>query len=1081
MNVFSQYACVPLLAAAVQAAPTGSEYFESRVRPILSQHCYKCHSQSAEEVEGGLLLDRRGGWLRGGDSGPAVVPGQPGESRLVQAVRRTDPDFSMPPKHALAEEEVARLIHWVRIGAPGPAREAPAEDGMLGDQERLLIESRSHWAFQPVRKPPPPPGEGTAVDRFVASRLAEWGWTLAPPADPRTLLRRLSFDLVGLPPTPSEMEAYLADPDPARAIERLLASPHFGERWGRHWLDVARYADTREWQAAGADSRYPFAYTYRDYVIRSFNEDRPVDRFIQEQIAADQLAETPGAPELAALGFLTVGSRYRNNRHEIINDRIDVVTRGIMGLTVVCARCHDHKYDAIPTTDYYALYGVFNSVRDTTDYPEIDAGEPPDPARRAAYHAALAKEERAMADYKRSLADDAMAEFRKRPAAYLEALHDMSVSKTANVRGLITGKRFKETVLTPIGRNIELLRGRPAWKRDPVIGPLATLLAAPETTFADSLRQVLRQPGTAHPKVIARLKATAPATKKGLMRAYGELFAAALADNEPAFAKHLDEPGGFFHITPEAATGASRLLGPGRTKLAKLEAAINDVNATHPGAPARAMIVSNLPKPVRGVVFERGDSARKGETVDRRFLTLFGGHKLKGGSGRLALARALTGPDNPLTARVFVNRVWMHLLGRPLVESPGDFGLQTPTPEHTELIDWLAADFIEHDWSIKHLIRRITRSRTYQQSSRVHHADDPENRLFGHANVRRLDFEAMRDAMLAVAGNLDPTVGGRAVDITVPPYSTRRTVYALIDRVNLSDVFSTFDFPSPDQSQPRRPETLVPQQALFSMNDGFIIGQARALAKDAALGELDGSAARITRLYERVFQRAPTTEEIRAAQTFLAEAQKTRDIPLTDWSYGRGSADPDFGVEDRFARLPVYDPARKRYLPSRTWPHPTLGHIQITANGGHPGRSEKQGVIRRWRAPYAGTFRIEGELAHRLDKGDGVFAKLLSSRQGLLGEWQALNSTVATDLAAVDLEAGELLDFIVHSGPTANADAFVWAPGIHWSGPAETPPEGGKTVWLADADFAPPGRPPLVPLQQLAHALLMTNEFLFID
>ncbi|MGV3486020.1 MAG: DUF1549 domain-containing protein, partial [Planctomycetaceae bacterium] len=345
------------------------QFFEERVRPLLFNRCFECHGDKKQES--GLRLDSRSAILRGGDSGPAAVARRVDDSLLIQAVRGEA--ASMPPEDPLEEAEIEVLERWVAMGLPWTAGDAPPEPS-LGDQRAIQEIADSHWAFQPINKPPLPAavsaGTPSEVDVFLNQQIDEAGLQVAPPADRRTLLRRLTFDLIGLPPTPEEVTAFESDRDPdaiAKVVERLLQSPHYGERWGRHWLDVARYADSQDWQAQ-TDVRYPFAYTYRDWVIRSLNADMPYDEFIRKQLAADFIETQPDSPELAALGFLTVGPRFRNNRLELAADQIDVVTRGLMGLTVACARCHDHKYDPVPIEDYYALYGVFASCTIPDDY-----------------------------------------------------------------------------------------------------------------------------------------------------------------------------------------------------------------------------------------------------------------------------------------------------------------------------------------------------------------------------------------------------------------------------------------------------------------------------------------------------------------------------------------------------------------------------------------------------------------------------------------------------------------------------------------------------------------------------------------
>ncbi|NNM30841.1 MAG: DUF1549 domain-containing protein, partial [Akkermansiaceae bacterium] len=599
----------PAFPAAAVPGAGNSAFFENRVRPILVEHCYECHSEDAGKQKGGLLLDRASGWLEGGDSGPAVVPGDIKESLLALAISHKDEDFAMP-KEKLPDDKINILLRWIRIGAPGPEHDlGDSEFSRLGDQDFLRTKARAHWSFQPVVKPEVPEAGGAAgnpLDRFVTKRLREAGLTLSPPADRRTILRRLSYDLIGLPPTMAEVTAFVNDQRPdayERQVDRLLASPHFGERWGRYWLDIARYADTREWQAAGRDSRYPFAYTFRDYVIRAFNEDLPYDEFLREQIAADLYTDRDDAPELAALGFLTVGSRFRNDRDEIANDRIDVVTRGVMGLTVACARCHDHKFDPIPTADYYAMHGIFRSTEDLDDYPVIDLGTAVDAKAVADYERKRAAAEADRQAYIDGLAKEARADFRKKPAEYMAALHDLSISKSADVRKLISGGKLKATALTPLGRNLSRVARGAKQRKDPFWSPFALLIDTPEKKFAAALAEGIaaaKKDGaiTVNPALLAALeRPPAIRTKKEFMRRYGDVIAEALAAGKagsltPAQREvlaALDDPEGVFVITPQAALAASNISGRSRQAIAKKDNAIRDIDAEHPAAPARAM------------------------------------------------------------------------------------------------------------------------------------------------------------------------------------------------------------------------------------------------------------------------------------------------------------------------------------------------------------------------------------------------------------------------------------------------------------------------------------------------------------
>ena len=1072
------------------------------VHPVLAEHCVGCHGP--DKQKGGLRLDSREAALEGGSSyGPAIVPGKSAESPLILFSAHLEPDMEMPPdEEMLPEATLAMLRAWIDQGAKWPAKAAGADAGAestLGNQELFFKKAATHWAFQPVAQADATTLEQGAatIDRLVADRLKAKGLKHNPRADARTLLRRVHFDLTGLPPGPEEMEQFAAafakDADAAMEakVDELLASPHFGERWGRYWLDLARYADTRDFQAQ-ADLRYPFAWTYRDYVVGAFNSDKPYDRFLKEQLAADQLGLKANDPTLAALGFVTVGPRFRNRADEIINDRIDVVTRGLMGMTVACARCHDHKYDPIPTADFYALYGVFASSEDAVDLPEIAlAGAKAPPEVRADYEAKKAEAVKALADFIQGLKAAAVADVLAKPELYFDALVQMEVTRTADVRKLITGNKMKQTALTPLSRQWQELR-KARWLENPVLGPLARVASASPDRKAGIIESIIksgRVPGgkvEVNAVVLEQLRAEPPKDEAALVRLYGKLLAKARA--EPALKPVLaafEGEGGWLDFALDDVESAHRLLGSGRKDLNDLKTAISEVEATHPGAPPRAMVVADRARPVTQAIFVRGDPARRGDTVERRFLEVLDATKTpfaENRSGRLELAEKIASESNPLTARVWVNHVWRHLMGRPLVKTPGDFGLQSEPPANPELLDWLASALTQRGWSTKKLVRDVLLSATYQQSSAERAAAataDPDNALMWRANRRRMDFEAMRDAMLVTSGQLDATTGGKSVSLSAEPFSSRRTLYGYVDRVNLDSLFTTFDFPSPDIVSPERSETLVPQQALFALNDGFIVSQARALAKRAQAAAGEGA---VDWLYRQVFLRAPTEVEAVLARGFMRETAGLRsDTVRGSWLYGYGSSDPAVPRAETFKRLPYFDPQTRRYQAGRVYPHPELGHVSLSAVGGHPGRKMALASIRRWIAPYDGEVTVAGEIALSRQGGDGVRARLISGSRGQLGEWIVKETPAKTEVEKVAVKRGEILDFTVDCLQNGSTDAYRWAPTVQLLVRAEDAPTNVQTVWEAQADFKAPPPPKLQPLEQMAHALLMTNEFLFVD
>jgi hypothetical protein len=756
---------VLLVAASTHASEPRAEFFEAKVRPLFIDHCQKCHGPAKQS--GGLRLDSGKALRTGGDKGPIVVPGDAGKSRLLEAVRQTG-ELKMPPTGKLSDQQIELLEAWVKSGAIWPEAENTARP----------TEPRSHWAFQAVHAPGIPKtrsssaANSNALDAFVLAKLDERGMTISPPADRATWLRRVTLDLHGLPPTPRELDEFLADPASdadayAKVMDRLLSSPRYGERWGRHWLDVARYADSKGYVFT-EERRYPYAYTYRDYVIRAFNEDLPYDQFIIEQLAADRLASGDPRP-LAALGFLTLGRRFLNNTHDIIDDRIDVVTRGMLGLTVTCARCHDHKYDPIPTSDYYSLYGVFASCEEPKEGPLLGQ-----PEQTVAY-----------TEYVKQLAD-------------LEA-------------GVAT---FRQT------------------KRDDL---------------------------------------------SHIMRAASQLGGVSLVGLGPSPLQSMP------------ADRFDKLMNwTDRDKLRALKNKVEVLRATSPAAPPRGMVLNDLPKPIEPHILVRGNPGNRGAVVPRQFLSILAPNRqpFHDGSGRLELARAIADPKNPLTARVLVNRVWAHHFGRGLVTTPSDFGLRSDLPSHPELLDWLADRFVADGWSIKKLHRRIVLSKTYCQSSASSNPVDPENRLLSHISRQRLDLEALRDSLLFVAGRLDFTIGGTAVDIVKEPFSNRRTVYGFIDRQNLPGLYRTFDFATPDTHTPQRYSTTVPQQALFLMNSPFAVQQAQSVIARPDIAGISAPEQRIVGLYRLLFGRTPTTEEVDLGIRFvtgIGEASPTAQSKLNSW------------------------------------------------------------------------------------------------------------------------------------------------------------------------------------------------------
>ncbi len=739
-------------------SPEANAFFESRIRPVLVKQCYECHSADAKAIEAKFRVDSRNGLRQGGESGPAIVAGKPDESRLILALRYTGSEVSeMPPSGKLSPEVIANFEKWVAMGAPDPR----TDDGKVVETMIDFTEARQFWSFRRPRRHAMPMVQHTGwprrpLDAFVLRKMESAEATPAAAAERRTLQRRVTFDLIGLPPTPGDVKEFVNDESPdayERLVDRLLASPRYGERWGRHWLDVVRYAEDNT-NMGPHNGPYPNAWRYRDWVVSALNDDVPYDEFLVRQLATDLLPET-GPDDLPALGLFGLGPQnhkevqlsrlvIQNRYADDWEDRVDVVGRGLLGLTLACARCHDHKYDPIRTADYYALAGVFASSRQTTGpivaQSLVDASEPAR-ERVKQLEAEIAKLEKEIAARKK-----------KNP------------------------------------------------KQD---------ATAEETIKLQEQREE-----------IAELKKTP----------YFELPVAHILTEETILVEDTDGT---------------------RVKL-----------AVYPNRPR------DLP------IFVRGNAGKHGAVVPRRFVEVLcedGPARFERGSGRLELAHAIASPENPLTARVIVNRIWQFHFGRGLVPSPSNFGALGERPTHPELLDDLAVRFVENGWSLKWLHREIVTSATYRQSSTAAEDSqrvDPDGRLLTRFPRRRLEVEPLRDTILSVAGRMDGRIGGPSSNVDDAQF-TRRTIYGKVSRHELATTLANFDFPDPTIHSAGRSVTTTPLQQLFVLNAPFVRNAAAALAADL-LDEHSTVAARVDALHERLFTRPATDEDHRVALDFLA-------------------------------------------------------------------------------------------------------------------------------------------------------------------------------------------------------------------
>ena len=737
-----------------------------------------------------------------------------------------------------------------------------------------------HWAFQQVPKIELPSTindmAATPIDALHQAALCEQSLPMAKEAPRQRLARRLTYHLHGLPAMMDDVEAFENDASPnayGRYLDRQLASPRYGERWARHWMDVARYADNKGY-VFQEERRYPYAYTYRDWLVSAFNADLPYDEFIQQQLAGDHVVKQSKDPQAyAAMGFLTLGRRFLNREPDIIDDRIDVVTRGLLGLTVSCARCHDHKFDPVPIDDYYSLYGIFASSHEPSDKPLL--GEPD--IASPAYQEFVAEETKRQAKI-----DDYFttrhAKLRTEPIlkAYFQLAHDARDWDEPKLGSRAQAEKlYQKIALHWRSRIAELCADD-----HPTFLPWKTLV---ETGTLPNAMEA------ANPIVWKALKKSKANSMEALIAIYANVLA------EPNQAEpHEDEHRESLRqllVSKDAPTGLEpeklyRIFNvKDQETVRKLRRELKQHQAMSPGAPPRGMVMLYKDKAVEPHVFVRGNPRVRGKQVPRQYLKVLARKErqpYKEGSGRHQLAEAIASPSNPLTARVFVNRTWMHFFGKPMVETPSDFGIRTKAPELVGVLDHLAGDFMREGWSIKHLHREILSSALYQQDSSAPPAaldQDPENRWLTRMNRQRHSFEAMRDSLLAAGGDLDLKTGGQPIDILKEPFSQRRTIYGFIDRQNLPSTFRTFDIASPDVHTPRRLETMVPQQALYIMNGALVAQQAQRLGQRAKKMAKQSSTQAITELYHNLFARSPEDEEVVIGKAFTEDWTPSDKFP----------------------------------------------------------------------------------------------------------------------------------------------------------------------------------------------------------
>ncbi|HUQ95375.1 MAG TPA: PSD1 and planctomycete cytochrome C domain-containing protein [Bryobacteraceae bacterium] len=844
------------LAALGLYAGTGDEFFEAKIRPLLAANCYSCHTQTQM---GGLRLDSREALINGGKSGASVVPGNPGESLLIQAVRRTHSRLKMPPTAPLKPEEITVLEEWVRGGAVWPE----VKSGAPGQ--------RSFWSFQPLSKTPPPKVNGssllkTPVDNFILARLEQKNIPPNPPADKITLLRRVTLDLTGLPPTPSEVDAFQADNSPQAfrtVVERLLASPHYGERWARYWLDLARYSDGL--LAAGVDTPLPNAYRYRDWVVDAFNKDLPYDKFVKAQIAGD-LMDDPAM--VGGLGFQALALNA--------DDQVDVTTKVFLGFTVGCAQCHDHKYDPIPTRDYYSLLGVFRSSA-VAEHPLV--GEDIVKAYKAQKDKIDARKQE-IDDFLQAQQKSLVDALARNTARYMLAAWKMERGETPDKT------RLDEETLQRWVAYLKLPN-----KEHPYMSSWFQLMAKSPTE--DQVKKAAQEFQVFVLKLLEDSKEVddknyvAFGGKKGMLdektRQYTNIVSLPVLQfyqwrelaSGPYNIDGFRAPSGIYYYDSKAIVRF--LNGVWKDHLDALQAELKELEKQLPPMYPFLHALKERPKPADIPVAIRGDAKTPGEIAPRQFLSALSAEprKFTKGSGRLELAESIA--SHPLAARVIVNRMWQHHFGRGIVRTTSNFGQMGERPTHPELLDYLARKLIDSNWSLKAVHREILLSNTYALSStpsRAGREADPDNRLLWRANVSpRLDMESLRDSVLTVSGKLDRQLGGPASEMKES--NPRRSLYLTVSRTRLDATMSLFDFPDPNGTTDERPVTIGPLQGLYFLNSKFISEQSRAIESRLAAECGSDDKRRVQRVYQLLYGRTPDPQELALGLEYVAAGGKS--------------------------------------------------------------------------------------------------------------------------------------------------------------------------------------------------------------
>lgn len=928
--------CMAGMAVAAGDKKPAKLTYEEHIRPIFRAHCFDCHG-ATEEMEGGLDLRLVRFLIKGGESGAAIVPGKPQESNLLNRIQSGE----MPPGEArVPEAEIKIIERWIS----GGAKTSRPEPKTIGPGLGITPEERAYWAFQPIKRPQIPettkknPTVRTPIDALLLQAMPE-GLAFSPDVNKRTLIKRAYFDLLGLPPSPQELQRALsnrADNWYESLLDELLKSPHYGERWARHWLDIAGYADSEGYTVK--DDVRPWAWKYRDYIIKSLNAGKPFDQFIQEQLAGDEMMgkregdlTTRQIELLAATGFLRMaadgtgsGKNTPEARNQVIADTMKIVGSSLLGLSVACAQCHDHRYDPIPQTDYFALRAIFEPTFDWQKW------QTPQQRRVSLYTAA----DRAKAAAVEEEVKKVVAVKNEKRTKYMAQALEIELKKYKQP----LRDQLKAAYQTPVKKRTP--EQQALLKKNPSVNISAGVLYQYLPKAAEELKKLDKQ--------IAEIRKKKPVH---------EFLRVAL---EPA--NHLPE---------------TKLFHRGDYRQPKQTITPAALSVVSPEGQRHQIALNDNARPTTG--------------------------------RRLAFARWLTGGQHPLLARVLVNRIWMHHFGRAIVGTPGEFGKLGTTPTHPELLDWLAAEFMEQGWNLKKLHRTIMLSTAYRQAG-VHDPSkesiDPENHYYWRKPMIRLEAETLRDRMLAVSGVLDRQLFGAPIaikedefgQVVVSGEQLRRSLYIQARRSQPVGMLQTFDAPVMETNCERRSNSTVATQSLMLMNGGFILAQSAKLA-------------------DRIAREAP---ELKPEQMAALPELPATAKPV--WSYGYGVFDKKNFKTSTFTALPHWTGSSWQGGPKL--PDAKLGWVILNAKGGHT--ASKHAAIRRWTATASGTLSITGKLQHGTKNGNGVKGLILSSRSGLAGKWIAYNGMAETKVTSLAVQRGDHVDFIADCNGNVTSDSFSW-------------------------------------------------------